>query len=259
MKGERSIPSRSADTVIIEHDGIVEKTSVTARAELSWYRKCERFRYCRIPHVLGLVAESGGEVATIGMKFVENAPLHSIDPHELAEGIIEAIDELRKIPLIIAPPPVETIADRVDHLASFRKDLFRSDVIGLALNTLTNEPVRSELTLASSFAHGDLTVDNVLWSHESGVILVDPRYDVAEYSSYLYDVATFVTSVEGGVRAGRWNADDSASLVTVSEILKEKFYGPALHSLVVCRLVSDAFYDEKNAWNIVQLIEEYAR
>ncbi len=217
--------------VVFEEDH-VEKTGLQIRAELYWYSKIRKHGVDRAPKFLALVHDEEGD--TIGLERIYSEPLPSHSIEAIVYEIDSAVRAIGSIPLYIAPPDPYTLSQIVASNMRRYSYLFEEESSYRLMRHLEEPATLASLSSVASFSHGDLSVDNVLW--DGGAIFVDPLYDLYFYSSWLDDVAAFMTSIEIGLMQRKWQeAEFYASLVIA---LEEKYADQSLLPLLrVCRMI----------------------
>lgn len=254
---ERTLPGLSGAKVI-EHDGIVEKTGPSVRQEMAWYDKVRKFGFFNVPQMKGLIHDNDDGSDTLGMSFIDGPDLTTIDALLVADELDSAIRKLRSIPWLIRSVDIETIADRIEAHVAVHPELFDADAMARLQNKIVG-PLRAVLESEFSFSHGDLAVDNILWSHEYGLVLIDPIYELTLYSSWLADIAKLRASIDINVAIGKWDAEDSAFYLTLGSVVSKKWeaFEPAISALVVYQMVRTVKYrNAHDAWVVAQLIKQ---
>ena len=247
MSTERLLSGLSGARVI-EHDGIVEKTGPSVRAELDWYAKVRRFGFNGIPKVLGIVHDKEDGTDTLGMKFVESLPLTEVNANELVDEIDRVINVLKKMPLGIPPRDVETMCDRIERHFFAHPELYDHASVVRLQKALAFEPARSILDANHSFCHGDLAIDNILWTYEQGAVLIDPIYLIDMYSSWLTDIAKLIASIQINIAIKKWSIPETVYFGDLESriYMRYKDYESALKPLIVYQIMRTVKYRMKN-------------
>lgn len=242
---ERLIPSISGARVI-EHDGIIEKTvsaepyPSSVRRELDWYTKARRFHFSSIPRILGLDVDKAKGEETLGTEYVTSVPLHTLSVDEVVQAIDGMMDAFKRIPLIVSAPEVDSILSRIDAHVSVQPLLYDSVSVSRLKEKIEGD---GYLYKERSFAHGDFSVDNVLWNEERGAVLIDPIHEANLYSSWMADIAKLIASILMDRALGR-RAEEFYALLCEELLSLYSSRSFSIRLLVVYQMIRTVKYRE---------------
>jgi capsule biosynthesis phosphatase len=176
-----TIKSGKSGALVYSIDGRVYKTHENITKEISWYYKACSF--INTPKIYSFI----GDTLCLEYIYSEN----NID----LNTIHSIIDVLKKIPNN-NKNSFTTYIDRVEKHCDVIGDFFEILNVLREMCLLFDEHI--------SFCHGDLSVQNTLFSN-SKCFLIDPIHDDTFYSSYLLDVSKYLFSLRKNMEFEKYN------------------------------------------------------
>jgi len=170
------------------------KTGDRVKDEAAWYLLARSMIPGYVPEVYSFVG------STLSLEFIKNSP-----PRLLTGAHLDAIKALLVEMSAFrsqSDAGIDTMLDRVKkHLDGWPASWSPIEKSNHLYDTLDHVIGCLPWGMTTSFSHGDLSLDNLLWT-DHGVKLIDPIFDLKCYSSIVFDAGKLLHSLGRQRRSG---------------------------------------------------------